>query len=190
MLLENYKKWVIIKSRLLIQIITCSQLRVHYVGWNSRHDEVNPLSLAWVREWQSEELLSDAAGSCTEDTLLNANTVAGGSTVSNVQNNAGLAPVGAGVCKLQNGNGCAYVCIIINQISNRQILVYVCNWSTPGSTKEKRASRCVFLHARSSMGMCLSPLLSNRQLYLIVYVCICKLTLLNNCIYIKQLFYC
>ena len=81
-------------------------VKVHFVGWNSRHDEVIPLSSARVTEWRSGELLSsDAAGACTGDAPLNADTVAGGSTESGVQDSAGFLSVGAGAGKFQQGSG-------------------------------------------------------------------------------------
>lgn len=79
--------------------------RYYYVGWNGRHVEGIPFLSARVREWQSEELLSsDAAGACTEDAPLNADTVAGETLDSDVQDSAQFPFLGASAGKLQRGN--------------------------------------------------------------------------------------
>ena len=58
-------------------------VRVHYIRWDSRYDEVIPLSSARIMEWQSGgDWSSGAAKISTEEKPLNAEAVPGGSTGS------------------------------------------------------------------------------------------------------------
>ena len=93
---------------------------------------------------------------------------------------------------------CVCVSVIITQISSRQLLVWICNESAPGSAQEKRAQRyvCLCTWDLAWVWVCvcvgLSSSLFSRQLFVCacMYVCICMLTPLNDCDYIRHLFYC
>ena len=88
---------------------------------------------------------------------------------------------------------CMWVCYLHSSL--QQTSTCVCKRGAPGSAQERRLPRymCV-LCMRSSVAthggvcvcVCMSSLLSKRQL--LVYVCICMLPLLNDCNYTRLYF--
>ena len=69
---------------------------MHYVGWNTRYDEVVPLSSSRIEEWQSGVESSGAALSSTGKTHLNATAVPCGSEGATARESAGHASGGSG----------------------------------------------------------------------------------------------
>ena len=91
--------------------------------------------------------------------------------------------------KRRLGYECVYVCVIIKQISWTHLLVCVCVCNRSAIKEAPRdVCVCVCTHVRSrvGMGVCLSSSLSRRQL--LVSVCICMITPLNDYDYIRQYF--
>ena len=70
-------------------------MKEHYFGWNTRYDEVVPLSASRIEEWQSDES-SGAASSSAKETPFNATAEPCGLEGAAVGESAGHASGGSG----------------------------------------------------------------------------------------------
>ena len=88
---------------------------------------------------------------------------------------------------------CAYASVIISQIASGQLVVYVCVMEMLLKVLlEARPEMCVCVYIRSRVGMnlCMCLIITLPSTVTCVYVCICMLTPLDNCDYIRQLVHC